>query len=371
MSSKVILELDKGQESRVVDAIADNPKMQSLVVSGPLHGEWLRDLEKCDALESIELHSLHLSDSDVAHLTRLKSLRRIKIVGPTELTTKGTSALTKCLKVEELSLSQLPLSSEVIGDIGQMRNLRRLELFVLRRLEVSLQNLSHSKTIKSVELGIGEADSVDLDFLKGMVQIEEVSLSYFSGATLVLSALPICPMLRSVTLYEVSVDSSSYRSLSRQPSLKKLMLSEIQVDQGCIDGVAQCKALEVLRMSSVRSDMSLSWTPIRKLTNLHELRLTGVAIPDGDVEFLREHNCIRKLELPYCRGLTDKSVQRVAELCPSLVELNLDGTRISIDTLRRLLGLQRLCRLSVRNSLLNVNEVATEKKAHQRIVIEH
>ena len=123
--------------------------------------------------------------------------------------------------------------------------------------------------------------------------------------------------------------------------------SETETDLEFLDGMPSLTYLGLAWFHPTET----GWQRIRRLPRLRILRLASQKLSDRDMTHLGTMKQLCELELTYCHGITDGSIEGLKSLT-KLEALRLDGAHVSDNGMKHLEGLTRLKSLCLYSTLV-------------------
>ncbi|TPP41962.1 hypothetical protein CGC20_27520 [Leishmania donovani] len=278
------------------------------ILHTPLHETFLQALTTCSSLEciyciaaahlqSLSLHGLSVTDTDLLSLTGCTQLRQL--------------VLDECRQITDLSF---------------LANLRgTLERLLMPRTLLSNANMQHIGLCdKLVELHLQSLRQLtDIGVLKDLTALRVLNLS----DNLVTTRAAECTDLRYLNLCGCS-ELRRLSWLQKMSSLRWLNLGGTRVTDEETKRYLPCtRNLRFLSLSGCSSVRSLFFAV--KLPQLEYLNLESTSVADSELACLCHCRKLRYLSLESCVDIRD-----VSPLCalPALLELNISLTAVGAST---------------------------------------
>ena len=272
--------VEAGQWVHLIVPAAQPPHLAPLARLGP------------DDLQALSLYKTKVTDSDLAHIRALGSLR-------------------------ELHASMTNIGDEGLAHVGALRRLTVLNLAATRITDDGLAALNKLVALEILKLSstsIGDAGLAHLAALPGLthLDLEETRLTDKG-----LTRLTALSRLRRLTLTKTGITDKGLSAVGRMQTLEYLILAETAISDAGLDHVAKLAALQQLALSrtSIGDDGVSRIAALDKLTILH---LRGTRITDAGLVHL---NNLTKLEFLDVRdtAVSPNGIARLKEALPRCV----------------------------------------------------
>ena len=190
----------KDEMAAILTACATLKKLKILCVSNnALSDEMFKGIQRCSALEEIDVSQSPITDKTLASFSNLPSLTRLMVEG-TRVTDEGLKNLTKLV---ELSVGTTKVSNK---GLVPLKSLKRVSI-----------NNSEIDSFEGLE-GVTHLD-ISFSLLKGLKginpQIEELQLSGNEVGEDELKRLEECKSIRVLALKNCPIGDSSVETLSK------------------------------------------------------------------------------------------------------------------------------------------------------------
>lgn len=262
-----------------------------------------------EALVSINLAGTPVSDTQILHLTGLRSLESLNLAS-TEIGDLGIEALVKLPALKRLDISQTLVTRKGI-----------LQVLALRNLEaVGLASLA--------------VDDSYLPSIAQLTSLREVNLSYTDVTDAGLAALQSLPLLESLNLTATESGDDALQAIASLKRLKRLLISYDRFTDKGVGLLASLPDLEILEMARTR-------------------------VTDQGVSALSALPKLRRLNLDYT-SVTDKIIPG---LPASLEELSLDTSNVTDASIGVLAGRTNLRFLNLYHTTISEKAYETLKAA--------
>jgi parallel beta-helix repeat protein len=274
--------------------------LKELILEYPgITNEGLRSIGGLSSLERLSLISQQLEDTGMSHIAELESLKGLRYHSMS-VTNAGLLHLSKLTLLEELFPSGI-IDDEGLAHLTKLPALRYLFLASGDFTENGLTHLKRIPSLRKLEVGSIEYGSEGLAHISRIPGLEELSISHT-----VLSDEDLVP----------------FKSMA---SLKRLSLSPAiqQMARDFTDGA-------LFHLSGIKS--------------LESLELGYGKFTDKGLEYLKEMDNLKRLDIPNNSGFTDAGLSHVAKL-PLLEELKLRANQFTdagMSSIGKLTTLKRL-----------------------------
>jgi|GEM_PF-1356325 len=342
---------------------------------GERASRWISGLAECDGPYSLDLNGLPLEGIDLSPLQHNKRIRELGLAR-TSVSTGQLLAIGPHLKMLDVQscnidaeqlrtlLEALPNAEQLIVDI---ESIDRLEIIdrpllncvlgseIIKAKHVTISgspNLAgHLKLGKGVRhLELTDASSLQAlsvlgqlppnTILKGLEDLEIVELGGENVTETHFAELLKCSQLSEITLAMPNISSASLREISRFSDLITLKLPGSQIDDEAV----------------------ANWS---SLTHLSDVDFSHTNITQKSIAVISQYHKIQRLKLNHTKlHATD---MHLIENLPNLIELEVAGVGLTIDTLRLCLSSYLVDRIDLSNSLVTdemVDLLASEEASH-------
>lgn len=228
-----------------------------------------------------------------------------------------------------LTLSGRAIAPTDLEWIGRSRSLRILELRQADINDSGLSILANARRLRRLDIGFSDrVTDAGLASLRGLLELEEFSIS---GARL---------------------NGPGLAHLADLPALRSLRLGSCQIDDACLASLLGLERLQELDLFyGTFTDAGMGY--LEGLTGLESLKLKyALEFTDDGLIHLRALHRLKRLDLS-CTMVTDRGLPHLASL-ESLEELDLHADEVSDAGLVHLLGLRNL------RKLMGVSKVSDE-----------
>lgn len=338
-----------------------------------IRGPGLVYLEKLPSLRYLILSGKNFGDDGLAYITNLKSLRRLKLWGAElKITDSGLAHLSKLTGLEELNFIWINrITDRGIMHLKPLRSLKKVDFQLSPITDKGLAHLTDLNSLESLE-GVSLTDEGmayleqfgklkclnirasrerpftdnGLKHLAGLRYLEDLSISSKAITDAGLSHIARLNNLKKLHLDAVLITDEGLTKLTVLKSLDDLLLDTSKVTAS---GLAQLNALpnltNLLVYSFAESESSLD---ISGMTKLQELDFAwNCPIRDKDLASMGELRQLRRLNINSSQTITDSGMAHLAGLT-SLNWLTVYGDHdLTNDGLLYLSGMKRLGSLSL------------------------
>jgi hypothetical protein len=278
-------------------------------------------LQRLQQLQSLCLHGLSITDTDVLSLSTFPALRQLVLDECRNVTDLSFLASLRHT-LERLFVPRTLLSNMNMQHIGLLDNLVELDVHSLRQLT----NLDSLKELTSLRV-LNVRDNLITDsgcaVLRCMPSLQRLDLS-------------CCRCLTSLS----AAIGPNHKWAQR---LHSLNLSHTAITDEGLRCIAECTDLRYLNLSQCSAVQELSF--LRKMCSLRWLHLGGTGVTDAEVD--RHLPSARALRLLSLSGCAKVSSLQFATRLRQLEYLDLESTGVTDDQLLNLAGCQKMRFLSL------------------------
>lgn len=112
-----------------VESLRGLSNLKTLHIEGDINDEGLRSLANCGALQHLLLDGNRITETGLAELQKLKSLKILRLGMSNELTDADFAQLLKIESLEELGIDASKLPSDRLGSLRKLPRLKHLTLY--------------------------------------------------------------------------------------------------------------------------------------------------------------------------------------------------------------------------------------------------
>ena len=269
------------------------------------------------------------TDEGAANLNRLVNLKELRLDQNEQLTPDGLFALEKCVALESLNLSGLPVGKLHFQRMAGFTKLKRLDLTACDQVtgeDVGL--LTGCEGLEEINFtGCRRIDSPDLMPLKQFKNLKKLSFSNTRIKTDGIIHLQSLDDLESIDLSACKwVDDESVAAVAQIPSLKTVFLnSNSRITDQSLQHLGQLPVLAELYLSQNKKVTGSGLAAFSESESLRVLKMDGLdaLTPEGLGHLVK----IRSLEelLIRCRKLTNEHFSAMMGI-PGLKKFEMDNT---------------------------------------------
>lgn len=333
--------------SRAIEKLSALPRLRRVVLTGPVTADDIRVMSTFAQLEDLDVSIRSIGEDELeseafGQLTKLRALRRLALGYRGGGLSDETLEFIKPLEqLEELDLS----ITGHITDVGlaKLRGLRELRILELEMLGATgLSAIEELPQLERLSIGTFVPTDRKADF-SGLEHLKWLSLDTLAPGREIDIRLP--PNLRGLTLSEwwfhrkrrfnllpalsqleslrlefparCAPDSRriNLHWLGDLSELRELTLDDaIDTDLMSLPDLPSLRTLETSGQYGLISEAGLK-TIVSRLPHLESLRtMTGWLVTDAGMEPLRTMTSLRRLELEYTFGLSEKGLASIWEL---------------------------------------------------------
>lgn len=274
------------------------PKLSFLqLFKATLDEEACQVLAEFPALEQIRCAQTRVGDAELAHISKIRSLKAIDLSDCNRVTPVGLKLLAEgCPKLVFLKVWGKSIGNDAMNIVAQMESLRVLGL---------------------VDTAVND---------EGVKKLRDLNLT-------------------EIHLFRTSVGDEGIKVFATMPNMSTLNLRDTKVSDEAMAAIAGLKKLRKLDLSECTSPgiTDASADAIAKLGSLQQLNLWSTKITDEGVAKLSKMKNLKWLNLDAC-AVTDKTSEILSTM-KQLTWIHLGKTKItdaSVPSLKRLDGLEYL-----------------------------
>ncbi|KAG5464334.1 hypothetical protein LSCM1_00516 [Leishmania martiniquensis] len=324
------------------------------ILHTPLHENFLQALTTCSSLECLILHRCRVVRS-LEPLQRLQHLQSLSLHG-LSVTDTDLLSLSGCSRLRQLVLDEC----RQISDLSFLAHLRgTLERLLMPRTLLSNTNMQHIGLCdKLVELHLQSLRQLtDIGALKNLTALRVLNLSDNLVTDEGCRALRCLPSLQRLNLASCRCITSLAAALSASgrwtQRLFSLDLSHTNITDSGLQCVQQCTDLRYLNVRGCSELGLLHW--LQKMTSLRWLHLGGTRVTDE--ETTRYLPCARSLRFLSLSGCVMVRSLTFAGRLPHLEYLSLESTSVGDSELACLSRCRKLRYLSL-ESCADIHDVS-------------
>lgn len=309
---------NKTLTDEVVNAIAANPKLQDLDISGasvsaPVMEHLLRALANRDSIISLNLSEVWTNDDALAGLGQLKSLTEL-YANQTSIGDRSVSAVSRLPNLRTLGLGYTMVGSRGVRQIGNatrlqyldlsgnanavqdlscLANLKSLQILSIQRCLLSdqaLRSIGKATSVRILLLDENPATDAQIAMLTGLKHLHTLHLSRASITGIGLQT--ICENFAELTSLKLSkcpgIAASSLEKLSELHQLSALDLDSLPVDDYVLSKMLpNWRRLQSLNLANTKIS-ARSVSILAQAKSITVLDITNTAIDhDGIAQLLR------------------------------------------------------------------------------------
>jgi len=259
------------------------------------------------------------------------------------------------------SLRRLRLSGSNVDDATVLRiaELPQLEALDLVNCEAitpaALVAIGKIQTLRNLRLSGAIVNDQSIAQLVGLRQLAAILLQDTAVTDTGIQVLSGFVELKEVNLYKTPITDAALASFRPLIKLQKLVLRDTRItgeNAGALGDLATVVELDLSETAFVNEGMP----EVARMPSLRKLNLWMTHIDDHGLDSLRHKNDLTSLNLDNVSGITDQSINALAQL-QSLTFLHLGGTSITAGGLHQLGNLDKLETLIITRLGLKTEEV--------------
>jgi len=314
-------------------------------------------LARLTGLKVLLLYNTHVRHKGLAHISGLKSLKKLKIISAsmTEPATRsqqvadaGLGEIAKLKSLEVLWLSGR-FTDDGLHHLAGLTSLREMYLHSVNVRGPGLAHLAKLPSLRYLDFKGNNCGDAGPAHLKSARSLRKLVLGWSQITDAGLAHLSHLAELEELDLHKNPITNDGLTHLKSMRSLKELNLSGTQVTEGGLVHLKEIKSLESLTGLSV-SDKGLA--DLSELSKLRCLRIGGT-ITDAGLRHLAELQSLEELELRG-GGITDAGMSHIAKLT-NLRDLKFYGCPITDEGLAKLRTLKSLRKLLLRVTNITIS----------------
>lgn len=294
-----------------------------------LSRSWINDidlerLKGLDSLTSLALAQTHVTDSALAILATLPSLRELDLFFCEHITDSGASQIRRAQALERLNVRGTKISDSGVKFLTELEHLRTLDIGITEIGDPSIELLEALPELEALAIGgnrIGEAGITSLKALKRLrhldlagaqvtdsgiwaVTVTDLNLDEIGGLTglesLDLSA-PSPEYVKAVSSGvprlrgAIRVTDFGASHLGRLAALRRLDLSRSELTATGLERLAGLRLLEELVVSHVKSIDGSAGPALAALPSLRTLDVSFSSFGDAGLRALIDHPNLKRV----------------------------------------------------------------------------
>ena len=294
-----------------------------------LSRSWINDIDLerltgLDSLESLELAQTHVTDSALAILATLPSLRELDLFFCEHITDSGASQIRRAPALERLNVRGTKISDSGVKFLTELKHLRTLDIGITEIGDPSIELLEAMPQLEALAIGgnrIGEAGIASLKALKRLrhldlagAQVTDSGIWAVNVTDLNLDEIGALTGLESLDLgapspdYVKAVSSGVPRlrgairvtdfgvsQLGSLAALRRLDLSRSELTAAGLERLAGLQLLEELLLSHVKSIDDSAGPALAALPALRTLDVSFSLFGDAGLKALIDHPNLKRV----------------------------------------------------------------------------
>ena len=294
-----------------------------------LSRSWITDIDLerikgLERLESLALAQTHVTDSALAILATLPSLRELDLFFCEHITDSGASQIRRAPRLERLDVRGTKISDSGVKFLAELEQLRSLDIGITEIGDPAIELLEAMPRLESLAIGgnrIGEAGIAGLKALKRLkhldlagAQVTDSGIWAVTVSDLNLDEIGALTGLESLDLgapspeYVKAVSSGVPRlrgairvtdfgasQLMRLAALRSLDLSRSELTATGLKRLASLRLLDELVLSHVKSIDDSAGPALAALPALRTLDVSFSAFGDGGLKALIDHPNLKRV----------------------------------------------------------------------------
>jgi hypothetical protein len=255
--------------------LANIGKVKSLetvtILCGSIAGDSLKHLKGLTSLRELEIVSERVADEDLKHLAELRTLRALRIRAA-KVRGPGLRYIGGLAELEELSL--VSSGSSEFGNDGlawlRALHLKELELDYTQVGDAGLEHLRGMKDLEALSLSFCRVSYTGLACLEGLVNLRRLVLPRTEVTDAGLKSLQGLTKLEVLDLNATMITDAGLPYITRLPNLRYLDVGNTEISDNGLKSLQEATRLEKLglRRTKVTDDGLKYLTPLRKLQEL-------------------------------------------------------------------------------------------------------
>ena len=292
-----------------------------------------------------------MNDRGMKALAGLTSLKRLDLTDCSSIGDETLKVIGELKNIEALILRRSGFTDAGLAAVRNLPKLRALDLRNSNVTDAGLEHLTGIRTLVDLQLEKAKLTDAGLEKLRGL-QLKSLNLNYTGVGDAAMPA--ICSL---ATLESLQMEASRLTDLGmvELAKLKKLKRFGCRLADVTGEGIRHLAGLTELTRLELR-ETSLDDNGLDVISNLPKLTFLDISecrLVTGDgIRKLSMLTGLTYLELREIKKVRDDVFAQLGTLT-NLVELNVEATRITNESVPTLLKLQKLERLSVAGSQLD------------------
>lgn len=242
---------------------------------GPITDAEIAEIAKTPNLESLSFHSPQMADAGVEHLSCMRQLRHLGLVGSsitdlslarlannkelkglylgsTRTTDAGLAHLDDLRNMESLALETTLISDEGLAHLGAMNGLRRLRVPRTRVGDAGLAHLANHTAMEHLSISETQVTDAGLKAIAGMTKLKELDIGQTSISDQGLGHLAGLHDLEHRWMRDTKVTDRGLVHLAGMAKLGRRHLEGTQITDAAVDQLAKLASLKELDVRDTR-----------------------------------------------------------------------------------------------------------------------
>jgi len=166
-------------------------------------------------LQEINLAYTNISDASLAHLVKLKGLRRLYLYGDTRVTDKGLEHLTNLKGLQWLDLEKTAVADSGLEQLKSLNELQTLNLWGTTVTDAGLERLKGLKALNDLGLSDTKVSDAGLEHLRQLKGLKSLDLSFTRVTDAGLEHLKDLKRLQWLCLRDTQVTDAGIEALKK------------------------------------------------------------------------------------------------------------------------------------------------------------
>lgn len=299
------------------------------IVEIDLGRTWVNDvgLERLRGLRSLEVLGLaqtHITDSALAIVKSLPSLRALDLFFCEHVTDAGASQLREASSIEQLNVRGTKISGSGVKFLTEIAALRSLDIGITEIDDPSIELMEALPRLESLAIGGNRISEVGISSLRGLRQLRHLDLSGAQVTDSGIWAVTVTDLnldeigsLRGLESLNLAAPSPEYvdavssgvprlrgairvtdfgaSKLARLGNLRRLNLSRSYLSAAGVERLHELERLEELVLSNCKSIDAAAGRALAKLASLKTLDVSFTSFDDAALAALTEHPTLKRL----------------------------------------------------------------------------
>ena len=328
---------------KAAEVIAKFKALRSVEISDSSLAELASLTEGFEDLTEINATSSSVTDSGLAHLSKLPLLKKLELTN-TKVTDQGMQHLAQVPSLESLALQGTTVSDAGVASLTTLPNLKELDLRSCHLTPEGFAAIGKMPALEEINLEVTSGlNDLTLDLMCEARTLKRLNLRDCGGITdNGLRALRKLDVLEAININRSGVTGEGFLAVTKGGGLKNMKLL----------GISVCPITEK-GAQAINSMKSLEHIDLQLVTSMNDL---------GFAEIVRGMKKLKFININDCANVAGPKAFAALKGCDDLETLHASNTNITDASLVHLKGLKNLKTLTVNGTKCTLVGVRGLKK---------